>query len=274
MFVKSFAWFCFLVVCSISLPVHAEQLEIPGTGACQVILEELALVFNSLNRETAVIIPPSVGSTGGIRLVGSGKAQLGRVARPLNDKEKIYRLEHVVFAKDPVVFAVGHNVGVSNLTVQQLADVYSGRIKNWQEVGGNDHKVRLLIREPDDSSFVIIKNNFSMFRDIKFPEKAKMLYHDYEMVKALNKYSTAIGWLTNSSMKDVTSAEALSIDTIKATQENILGGDYKAVIDYGFVYRPDNLSGLVKEFVDFVFSEKGRQILSDNGIIPVVRQMQ
>ena len=94
MVVRNFAWFSFLVVCIISVPVHAEQLEVPGTGACEVILNELAFAFNSYNRENAMIIPSSVGSVGGIRLVGTGKAQLGRVARPLNEKEKQYGLEY------------------------------------------------------------------------------------------------------------------------------------------------------------------------------------
>jgi len=274
MVVRFFAWFSFLVVFIISVPAHAEQLEIPGTGACEVILNELAFAFNSYNRQNAVIIPSSVGSGGGIRLVGTGKAQLGRVARPLNENEKQYGVEYVVFAKDPVVFAVGRKVGVNNLSAQQLADVFSGRIESWKEVGGNDHKVRLLIREPNDSSLLIIRENLTSFKEIKFSEKAKNLFHDYEMVNALNKYSTVIGWLTNSSMKNVTSgAKVLSMDGIKVTKENILAGKYTIVNDYALIYRHNNLTGLVKEFVDFVFSEKGREILSNNGIIPVDRQV-
>ncbi len=80
---------------------------------------------------------------------------------------------------------------------------------------------------------------------VKFSEKAKILFHDYEMVNALNKYMTVIGgWLTNSSMNEVTfSVKVLSVDGIKVSRENILAGKYKLLSDYGFVYKKGNLTG-------------------------------
>jgi phosphate transport system substrate-binding protein len=275
MAIKSLACFYFIAVCIFSVPVHAEQLEIPGTGACETILNELAVAFNEKNREHKIIITQSVGSGGGIRLVGTGAARLARVARALNKKEKEYSLKYLIFAKDPIVFAVGHKVGVNDLSVKQLGDVFSGKIENWREVGGNNERVRLLNREPHDSSLLIIRKNFPIFKDLKFSEKAKILFHDYEMVNALNKYSTVIGWLTNSSMKEVKfTVKAISVDGIKATRENILAGKYKLISDYAFVYKERELSGLAKEFVGFVFSEKGRMILSNAGMVPVDQQEQ
>ena len=272
MALKSLAWGIFLAVCIVSLPVQAEQLEVPGTGACETILKELAIAFNKNNREKNIIIPPSIGSSGGIRLVRTGEYQLGRVARPFNENEKRHGLEYVVFAKDPVVFAVGHKVGVKNLSVQQLADVFSGKYKNWREVGGNNERVRLLVREPDDSSLLIIKKNFPTFKELKFSEKAKTLFHDYEMINALNKYSTVIGWLTNSSMKEIrSSVKVISIDGIKVSKENVLAGQYKLLSDYAFVFKKEKLTGLAEEFVNFVFSEEGRQKLADAGLVPVDR---
>jgi phosphate transport system substrate-binding protein len=269
---KSLACFYFIVVCIFSVPVHAEQLEIPGTGACEIILNELAFAFNSYNRENEVVVPPSVGSGGGIRLVISGEKQLGRVARPLKEDEKKSGLEYLVFARDSVVFAVGHKVGVDELSSRQLADIFSGKIENWREVGGNNERVRLLVRDPQDSSFKVIQEMLPSFNNLKFTKKAKVLFHDYEMVNALNKYSTVIGWLTNSSMKEVKfSVKILTVDGIKATRVNILAGKYKLISDYGFVYKKENLTGIAEEFVNFVFSEQGRQILADAGLMPIRR---
>jgi phosphate transport system substrate-binding protein len=272
MAVKSFAWFCFMVVCIISVPVHAEQLEIPGTGASEIILNELAFAFNSYNRENAVVIPPGVGSDGGIRLVSRGEYQLGRVARPLTEDDKMLGLVYLVFARDAVVFAVGHKAGIGELSSRQLADIYSGKIENWREVGGNNERVRLLAREPDDSSFLVIQEILPSFKNLKFSEKAKILFHDYEMVNALNKYSTVIGWLTNSSMKEVQfTVKVVSVDGIKVSKENILAGKYRLLSDYGFVYKKGTLTGIAEEFVSFVFSVQGRQILADAGLVPVDR---
>jgi phosphate transport system substrate-binding protein len=264
--------FFLLAFCLLSIPVSAQQLEVPGTGANETILKELALAFNNSNREVEVVIPPSVGSGGGIRLVGTGGFQLGRVARPLKDQEKAYGLGYLVFAKDPVIFVVGYKVGVDTLTAVQLADIYSGKLVNWREAGGNNKHIRLLIREPDDSSLLIIRDKLETFKDLKFSEKAKILFHDYEMVKALNKYSTVIGWLTNASMKNVDPrVKVISIDGIKASSENILNGKYILLSEYAFIYKKGNLTGIAKEFVDFVFSEKGRKILTEAGLVPIER---
>ena len=269
---KSLACFYFIVVCIFSVPVHAEQLEIPGTGACEIILNELASAFNENNRESKIIIPPSIGSSGGIRKAAAGEAQLARVSRPLHEEDKQYGLEYLVFARDPVVFAVGHKVGVNDLSAQQLADVFSGKYENWREVGGNNQRIRLLIREPHDSSRAIIQKVLPPFQGLHFSAKAKVLFHDYEMVTALNKYTTVIGWTTNSSMKDVTfTVKVLSIDGIKVSRENIAAGKYKLISDYGFIYKKGNLTGIAAEFVNFVFSEQGRQILADAGMVPVDR---
>jgi phosphate transport system substrate-binding protein len=181
-------------------------------------------------------------------------------------------LEYLVFARDPVVFAVGHKAGIGELSSRQLADIYSGKIENWREVGGNNERVRLLIRNPHDSSFLVIREMLPSFKNLKFSEKAKILFHDHEMVNALNKYSTVIGWLTNSSMKEVQfSVKVLSVDGIKVSRENILSGKYKLLSDYGFVYKKGTLTGIAEEFVSFVFSVQGRQILADAGLVPVDR---
>jgi phosphate transport system substrate-binding protein len=118
---------------------YAEQLIIPGTGACEILLKELAKEFNAEHPEHEVVIPPSVGSTGGIRQVWEGEAELGRVARDFKKHELNYSLKRLVFARDMVVFVVGSKVGVTNLSAQQLADVFSGKIENWKQVGGNDY---------------------------------------------------------------------------------------------------------------------------------------
>ena len=259
-----------IAICLASTSVFAEQLMIPGTGASAVILRELAAAFNAENPGSEVIIPPSVGSGGGIRLVGTGEKSLGRVARPLKDEELHYDLSYLAFARDMVVFAVGQRAGVKNLSSQQLADVFSGKMAKWQQVGGNDVPVRLLIRESEDSSLLILRQKLEGFKDLVFSKRAKILFHDSEMVNALNKYTTAIGWLTNSSMKDIDSeVVTISIDGILPIQENVYDGKYVFHGDYALVYKKKNLNGLARKFVKFIFSKESSRILVSAGLVPV-----
>ena len=258
----------FLLLC-IS-PVKAETLEIPGTGAVEILLTKLAVEFNTLNQGNRVVVPPSVGSSGGIRLVGEGDDILGRVARPLKEDEKKYGLTYLVFAKDPVLFALNRKIGIQGLTRDQLINVFSGKVNNWQELGGKDYPVRLLVREPDDSSFLIIKEHISAFQKINFPERSKFLYHDNEMMEMLQKYSTVIGWLTGSSLNTISQdVIGLALDGVEPTAENIINGSYPLSGDYALVFKEEKLTPLARNFIDFLSSKEAVQILQAEGVIPV-----
>ncbi len=263
-------FFVLVVFCLTSTRVSGKELVIPGTGASEVILQELATAFNAENPGFEVVIPPSVGSGGGINLVTTGENILGRVARPLKKTEQNLGLKHLVFAKDMIVFAVGPKVGVDNLSSQQLADLYSGKISNWKEVGGNDAPVRLLIRDPADSAYGIIKQHLKPFQGIEFSPKAKVMFHDYEQVNALNKYSTVIGWISNSTLKIVDpSVKPIAIDDVAPAQQSVYDGNYALAFEYAFVYKEGQLRGIARRFINFVFSKKGNRILVREGLVPV-----
>ena len=263
----------FVSICLSSTNVLGKQLMIPGTGASEVILQELASAFNAENPGSEVVIPPSVGSGGGINLVTTGENILGRVARPLKKTEQNLGLKHLIFAKDMIVFAVGPRVGVTNLSSQQLADLYSGKISNWKEVGGNDARVRLLIRNPEDSAYEIIKQHLKPFQGLEFSPRAKVMFHNYEQVHSLNKYTTVIGWLSSSTLKIVDpSVKSIAIDSIAPSQQNVYDGKYALAFEYALVYKEGQLRGLAGEFVDFVFSKKGNRILVGEGLVPVNAQ--
>ena len=206
---------------------------------------------------------------GGIRLVGTGEYELGRVSGVPDNHEMDYGLKYLKFAKDMLVFAVGPKVGIDNLSSRQLADVYSGKIKNWQEAGGNNVPVRLLVKDPEDYSVALIRQHLDSFKDIKFSGAAKVLFHEHEVVEAFNKYSTVIGWLSHSTLKTVNpSVKPIAIDNVIPAQQNLYDGNYDLVINHALVYREGRLNGLAKKFVEFIFSKEGNIILVSAGLIP------
>lgn len=244
-------------------------LVIPGTGACQELLQVVAAEFNKLNSGSKVIIPPSTGSSGGIRAVITDQAAMARVARRLHDNEAQFDLEYTVFGKDAVVFAVGESVSVRDLTSDQLADIFSGKIGNWQEVGGRNAKIRLLVREPTDASLIVIRQHIKSFQSISFPQNSKTLYHDSEMLAMLEKYKTSIGFLTSSTLSAAEkSVHSLSIDTIAPTPDNVLRGKYDLTIDFALVYKEDALDDLARRFMHYLLDGRGVDLLQKQGIIP------
>lgn len=247
----------------------AKPLAVPGTGACETVLTKLAAAFNVQNPEHPVSIPPSTGSSGGIRSVIAGDAVLARVARPLKESEEAAGLKYKPFARDVVLFAVGRDVKVRNLTAAQIVDIFSGKILNWREVGGENAPVRVLTREPDDSSLNVIRDHMTPFRTMEFSTFGKCLYHDYEMVEALTKYRNSIGWLTGSSFHSIRDgAAALALDGVPPTRQNVLAGSYELVEEYALVYKPGNLNGAARGFARFLFSGPGKARMEELGLIP------
>jgi len=247
----------------------AEPLAVPGTGACEIVLTKLAAAFNAHNPEHEVSVPPSTGSTGGIRSVIAGDAVLARVARPLKESEREAGLKYKPFARDTVLFVVGRDVKVRNLTTAQIVDIFSGKILNWREIGGEEAPVRVLTREPDDSSLGVIRAHITPFLTMELCTFSKCLYHDYEMVETLTKYRNSIGWLTGSSfqaIRDETSA--LALDGVSPTRQNVLAGSYKLVEEYALVYKPGNLKGAARAFTRFLFSGAGKARMEELGLIP------
>jgi len=160
---------------------------------------------------------------------------------------------------------VGNKIDVKSLTIQQLQDIFSGKITNWREVGGKNNPIRVLVREEGDSSRSVIERTIESFKDIKLSEHSKMVYHDYEMVELFDKYPTAIGYLTNSSVNS--NIHPISIDGIAPTLENVSQGRYPLVCEYAFVYKVSRLNDQAGKFLDFVFSNQGKKILESNRVI-------
>lgn len=263
-----------LLVTGISLYpqlTKAEALIIPGTGACENILKKIASSFNKQNTLHRVEIPPSVGSSGGISALMNGKSIVARVARRLKESERAEGISYLVFAKDSIVFATGSKVDIQSLTISQLENIFSGKISNWQQVEAEKATIRVIIREPGDSSLTIIQEHIQPFVSLQFTPKAKVVFHEYEMVDALLKYKRAIGWLANSSIPNDDQVHRLGIDNIMPTPDNILSGKYPLVGEYALAYKKDELTDLARSFIDYLFSDEVKQQLLQNGLVPVER---
>jgi phosphate transport system substrate-binding protein len=247
-------------------------LAVPGTGACEPVLAELAEAYNLGNPEEPINIPPSTGSGGGLKAVLNGEAQLARVARRLKAEEERQGLVYLVFARDAVAFVVGKQVEISNMNAGQLAAVFTGKIENWKDVGAEAGVIRVVGREPGDSSLNVIQEHLKEFQEIVFTPKAKILLYDRDAVETIAKYKNSVGFIPMSAAKWAEGAiKPISLNGVAPTRSNILAGTYRLVEDYAFVYK-EKLTPGPGRFVEFVFSKEGKNILEKNGLITVERR--
>ena len=250
----------------------AAELIIPGSGDCEFVLTRLAEAFEKSHPGRKVGVPASTGSTGGVRAIQQNEAVLARVARPLKLDETQSGLKSLVFGRDAIVFAVGASVTVKSLTSAQLADLFSGRINNWREVGGEPGPIRLVVREESDSAIAVLRARLEPFRALKLGENAKMVAKTPEMIDLLGRYKTALGWATNSAVLAADAGvRALALDGVSPSAVHVASGQYPVATEYSLIFREDRLSPEAREFIAFIRSAPAHEVMRNLGVTPAAR---
>ncbi len=253
----------FLSVLFISMTVHAETLVIAGTGDSQNLLRKLAPEFEKLNPGITVEIPDTIGSKGGIRAVASGHVKLARTARAIKPSEPKGLVEYR-FAIAPLVLVAHPSVeGVSNITPDQILDIYAGRSDNWNKLGGPRNRLYAVDREKGDSSRSVLEKKLSGFKALE--SKAKVFYSTPETVHALSQNEFTFGYLPMSEAAH-THLKILAVDGVEPSTENIKSGRYPYSMNFYLVTKGD-ATGLPKKFIEFTRSETAQKIISDFGLV-------
>jgi phosphate transport system substrate-binding protein len=244
-------------------PASFDVVTLPGTGDSQDVLRKLAQGYTAQYPSRQVVVPDSIGSDGGVRVVGTGESPIGRVARRPNTEEiaTYGELTYVEFARVPVAFVVNPNAGVHNLSEQQICDIFSGRITNWQGVGGNDLPIDVQSR-PLGSNLLTIRKNIACFAELEITPKAHFNLHNADLVASMQTFAGAIGFMP------LSEAELHGYHLV--TLDKVAPGlpQYKLGIGLGFVYKK-SLSPSIQAFLDYLRSAPARTILRQTGHVPV-----
>jgi phosphate transport system substrate-binding protein len=254
------------ICCAVSLQA-GNQITIAGTGDSQELLGLLAKAYEKENPGKKIVVPNSIGSSGGIKATAKGKCDLGRVARYIKESEKHYNLKYKLFAYTPVVFATNNRYkGIDNLDYRQIIAIYSGQITEWKDIGSHSGKIYVAGREKGDSSRSILDREITGFKAIK-NQVGKIIYNTPETARTIAKYDNTIGYVPLA-MSVVHDLKVFKINGYAPSKENVLSGNYKLTVPLGLVWK-NELQGLAKDFVRFITSPKGHRIISANGAIPV-----
>ena len=208
--------------------------------------------------------PQFTGSGSGIKAVTSGKVDIGNSSRALTDEEKAQGIVENVVALDGIAMITEKSNTVTNLTKQQLADIYTGKIKNWKEVGGADQKIVVVGREAASGT----RGAFEEILDIKDKcQYANELNETGAVVAKVQETKGAIGYVSLDVLDE--SVKALSIDNVEVNQESIQSGKY--LLQRPFVmatYGP--IKQQRKEIQDvfyYIQSPKGQKIIQSVGLM-------
>jgi phosphate transport system substrate-binding protein len=242
--------------------VIAEEIMIVGTGSGMQVLRAVGEAFCKDNPGVSVIVPDSIGSGGGIKAVGNDKNKIGRVAREIKDKEKHYGLSYVPIVKMPIVIYVNKGVGIKNLSTKQVCDIYSGKIRNWKDVGGKDAKIKVIRREDGDSSLKVLQAKFPGFSDITLTPKSKTTYSDPKTCEATEEISDSVAFGTYINAKNY------KVDILNIDDKSPKNADYPYFGTLALIFKKKNNTGNIKKFVAFATSKSANNAITCEGGLP------
>jgi ABC-type phosphate transport system, periplasmic component len=200
------------------------------------------------------------GSAAGIMAAQTGTANIGMSSRALTDQEK--SLWSVEIARDGLAIILNPSNPITNLTLNQVRDIYSGAISNWSSLGGPAKKVHVITRE--DGSGTRSAFESLVMGKTQINPKAIVQNSNGAVRQLVAGDPDAIGFMSLG-LVDVT-VKAVELDGVVASRINIVNGTYGLSRPFLFLSRSQP-SGIVKDFIDFTLSDKGMKILETEGLI-------
>lgn len=236
------------------------KIDIVGSTSVQPIAEALAEKYQKENPNVKINVQGG-GSSVGIKSTQDGTADIGTSSKKVEGKDaeglKIHEL-----GQDGIVIAVNKDNKVEDLTKDQLRDIFSGKITNWKEVGGEDGKINVVTREAGSGTLDAFEK---IVMDKEKIISSAVVQSSTEAVKqSVAKDPNAIGFVSYASMSD--DVKSLKINGVAISDDTIADGSYELQRPFLFLTKGDP-SGEVKKFIDWALGEEGSKILAEEKII-------
>jgi len=253
-----------IALASLQALAGASELSVVGTGDGIELLRALGAAYSADNPQTAILVPPSIGSGGGLAAVGGDKEVLARVARPLTDSERALGLVSTPMFRLPSAFFVHRGANVSNLTARQLADIYAGKIVNWAEVGGANLRIKVVRREEADSTLTVLRQSMPGWKDLPITEKSKTAVTTQDCINTVKDVEGTIGF------GPYTKALEMELMVVSIDGKYPTDRDYPSAVTVSLVHKQATVTPDAAQFIAYVKTSKAKTLLTSMGGVPAL----
>lgn len=233
-----------------------------GSTSMEKVIGALSESYMAANKNVTVNYNPT-GSGAGITAVQEGTCDIGLSSRALKDEEKAAGLQETVLAYDGIAIIVHPDNPVSDLTLEQIAQLYTGEITNWKDVGGNDAQVVLIGREAASGT----RDGFESITGTKDKcQYRQELTSTGDVITTVSQNPDAIGYASLASIKD--SVKALNVDGVTPSEASVKDGSYKVQRPFVLVtVEGKALSSAAQSFFDYATSADAADIIAKAGAV-------
>ncbi len=233
-----------------------------GSTSMEKVIGALSESYMAVNKDVTVNYNPT-GSGAGITAVQEGTCDIGLSSRALKDEEKAAGLKETVLAYDGIAIIVHPDNPVSDLSIEQIAKLYTGEITNWKDVGGSDAEVVLIGREAASGT----RDGFESITGTKDKcQYRQELTSTGDVITAVSQNPDAIGYASLAAIKD--SVKALSVDGVTPSETTVKDGSYQVQRPFVLVtVEGKALSAAAQSFFDYATSADAADIIAKAGAV-------
>ena len=250
-----------------------ETTELSGTVSTDgsTSMEEvIGVLGEQFQADTGVTVSYNpTGSGAGIEAVSNGSCDIGLASRALTDEEKAGGLTETIVALDGIAVIVNAENSVTDLTLEQIAQIYTGAVTDWSEFGSDAGTIAVIGRESGSGTR-------DGFESITGTEDQCVLNQELSstgaVIEAVRTTPGAIGYASLSAVEGQDGITVLTVEGVAPSEETVLDGTYKIQRPFVFATRTDEaLSEAAQAFFDFATSTDANDLIAGAGAVPVAQ---
>jgi phosphate transport system substrate-binding protein len=253
-----------------------ESIQIKGSDTMVNLVQAWAERFMQLHPESFIAVTGG-GSGTGIAALLNNTCNIAACSREMKEKEldlakrKGIEPKEYIVALDGIAVVVHPSNPVNRLTISQISDIFTGKIKDWKEVGGKEGKIVVLSREVNSGTHVYFKEHV-LKKGSEYTEDALLLPSSQAVADEVAHNKNAIGYYgmgyISPEQKAISISKGKGFPYLPPTIENVKNGSYHISRPL-FFYTNGKPKGVVKKFLDFVLSKEGQKIVREIDFVPV-----
>ena len=233
-----------------------------GSTSMEKVIGSLGEAYTAENPDVTFTYNPT-GSGSGITAVSEGRCDIGLSSRALTDEEKASGLTETVLAYDGIAVIVNPENGVEDLTLEDIAAIYTGEITNWKDLGGADGEIVLIGREAGSGT----RDGFESITDTEDKcQYRQELTSTGDVITTVSQNPNAIGYASLASVDD--SVKIVKVNGVTPTEDTVKDGSYVVQRPFVLVTKTDEaLSEVAQNFFDYITSADAAEIIAGAGAV-------
>ena len=234
-----------------------------GSTSMEKVIGALGEAFMEANSGVTFTYNPT-GSGTGIQAVQEGRCDIGLSSRALKDEEKAAGLTETILCYDGIAVIVNPENTVEDLTLEQIAAIYTGEIKNWSEVGGADAEIVLIGREAGSGT----RSGFEEIVEVKdLCQYRQELSSTGDVITTVAQNPGAIGYASLASVKDT--VKAVKVGGVAPSEATVKDSTYAIQRPFVLATRAgEALNDAAQTFFDYATSSEANEIITAAGVVP------